>query len=70
MGMVYWEILEAIPKVLLMPEFKDKNDIWVFREGQMKILYSDLYSIKDVAEKLHPKESKDKKTAIVAGTGP
>ena len=68
-GMVYWDILKAIPNVLLMPEFKDKNDIWLFREGQMKILYTDLHSIRDVAEKLHPNESKGKKTAIVVGTG-
>ena len=68
-GMDYWEILEAIPALFLMPEFNDKDDIWVFRGGQMKILYSDLYAIKDVAERLHSKESQGRKTAIVAETG-
>ena len=69
MGMDYWEILEALPALFLMPEFNDRDDIWVFRGGQMKILYSDLYTIKDVAERLHPKESQGRKTAIVAETG-
>ena len=68
MGMDYWEILEALPALFLMPEFKDTDDIWLFRGGQMKILYSDLYTIKDVAERLHPKESQGRKTAIVTET--
>jgi hypothetical protein len=35
----------------------------------MKTHYSDLYTIKGVDERLHLKESKVRKTAIVAGTG-
>ena len=46
-GMDYWEILEGIFKLSFMPEFQDKNDIWVFRDGQMKMMYTDLYNIKD-----------------------
>ena len=62
MGMDYWKILEALPALFfLMLEFNDKDDIWVFRGGQMKILYSDLYTIKDVAERLHSKESQGRK---------
>ena len=68
-GMDYWEILEAIPAVFLMPQFKDKDDIWVFRKGQMKVYYSDLNTLKGVAEKLHPEESNGRKTAIVTETG-
>jgi hypothetical protein len=68
-GMDYWEILEALPALFLMPEFNDKDDIWVFRGGQMKILYSDLNAIKDVAKRLHPEESNGRKTAIVTETG-
>ena len=68
-GMDYWEILEAIPAVFLMPQFKHKDDIWVFRKGQMKIHYSDLNILKGVAEKLHPEESNGRKTAIVTETG-
>jgi hypothetical protein len=68
-GMDYWEILEAIPAVFLMPQFKDKDDIWVFRKGPMRIHYSDLNTLKGVAEKLHPEESNGRKTAIVTETG-
>ena len=68
-GMDYWEIMEGIPKLFSMPEFKDKNDIWVFRNGRLKILYSDLYTIKDSIEKFYPEDSKGKKTAIVTETG-
>ena len=67
-GMDYWEILEAIPAVFLMPQFKDKDDIWVFRKGQMKTHYSDLHVLKGVAEKPHPEESIGRKTAIVTET--
>ena len=68
-GMDYWEIMEGISKLFSMPEFKDKNDVWVFKDGQMKVLFSDLYNIKDSVEKFYPKGSKDKKTAIVTETG-
>lgn len=68
-GMDYWEILDGISKLFSIPEFKDKNDIWLFKDGQMKILYSDLYHIKNSVEQLHPKGSKGKKTAIVTETG-
>jgi hypothetical protein len=68
-GMDYWEIMEGISKLFSMPEFKDKNDVWVFKEGQMKMLFSDLYNIKDSVAKLYPKGYKDKKTAIVTETG-
>ena len=67
--MVYWEILEANFKLFSMPEFEDKNDIWVFREGQMNLLYTDLYKLKDSVKKLYPKNSNGFKTAIVGETG-
>ena len=68
-GMDYWEIMDGISKLCSMPEFKDKNDIWVFRDGQMKMLYSDLQQIKNSVEQIHPIGSTGKKTAIVTETG-
>ena len=68
-GMDYWEILEGISKLFSMPEFKDKNDIWVFREGQVKMLYTDLYEVKDSVKEIYPADSNGSKTAIVAETG-
>ena len=46
-----------------------KNDIWKFKAGQMKILFSDLYNIKDSVKKLYPESSTGKKTAIVTENG-
>jgi hypothetical protein len=68
-GMDYWEILEGISKIFSMPEFKVKNDIWAFKDGQLKISFSDLYKIKDSVKKLYPEGSTGKKTAIVIETG-
>ena len=68
-GMDYWEIIEGIPKLISMPEFKNKNDIWVFRSGQIKMAYTDLYTIKNLVEEICPKNSKDSKTAIVGENG-
>jgi hypothetical protein len=48
-----------------MPEFKDKNDIWVFKDGQLKMLYSDLYNIKDKDQKPYPEGYKGTKTSII-----
>jgi hypothetical protein len=68
-GMDYWEILEAISKLYSMPESKNKNNIWAFRSGQMKMSYTDLYEIKDLAKKICPKDFKSTKTAIVVENG-
>ena len=68
-GMDYWEIIESIPELISMPEFKNKNDIWLFRSGQIKMAYADLYSIKNLVEEICPKNSKGAKTAIVAKNG-
>jgi hypothetical protein len=68
-GMDYWEIMDGISKLFSIPEFKVKNDIWVFKEGQLKMMFTDLYSIKDSVKKLYPEGSTGKKTAIVTKTG-
>ena len=68
-GMDFWEIMEGIHKICSMPGFKDKNDIWVFRDGQLIILYADLYDLKNWVEKFYPKVPKAQKTAIVTATG-
>jgi hypothetical protein len=68
-GMDYWEIMEGISKLFSMPEFKDKNDVWVFKDGPLKMYFNDLYSIIDSVAKLYPEGSKAKKTAIITETG-
>ena len=68
-GMDYWEIVEGIPKLISMSEFKNKNDIWLFTSSQIKMAYADLYTIKDLVAEICPKNSKGTKTAIVAENG-
>ena len=68
-GMDYWEIIEGIPKLISMPEFKNKNDIWEFKSDGIKMSYADLLKIKSVVEKICRKNSKATKTAIVVRNG-
>jgi len=68
-GMDYWEIIEGIPKLISMPEFKNKNDIWLFISGQINMAYTDLYAIKNLVEEICPHNPKGTKTAIVAENG-
>ncbi len=64
-GMDYWEIVEGIPKLILLTKFKNKNDIWVFTSGQIKMAHTDLYKIKSLVKENCPKDFKATKTAIV-----
>jgi hypothetical protein len=68
-GVDYWQIFITIGKLFSMPEFQENNDLWVFREGQFNITYSDLFKIKDFVQKNCPKDVQAKKTAIVIETG-
>ena len=68
-GVDYWQVFTTIGKLFSMPEFQEKNDLWVFREGQFNITYSDLFKIRDFVEKNYPKNAKSKKTAVVVETG-
>ena len=64
-GMDYWEIIEIIAKLISMPEYKNKNDIWAFTSDQIKMAHHDLYKIRNLVERNCPKDSKGSKTAIV-----
>ena len=47
----YWEILEAVGRLFEMPEYLDKNTIWVFPEGPLKnFTYDDLHKITEIIE--------------------
>lgn len=66
----YWVIWEAIGRLLKMPEYAEKNAIWVFSEGPLKTTFDDLYKLKDLVIQNYPEKSKpDRKIAIVAETG-
>ena len=64
----YWEIWEAVGRLLKMPEYPDKNDIWVFRKGHVDFLYADLFKLKDFIKNHCSARAKRKKTAIVVET--
>jgi len=65
----FWEILESLGKLFEIPEYLDKDVIWLFREGSLKTTYNDLYKIKDFVEHNLPENTKpDKKVAFVVET--
>ena len=68
-GINFWDILMIIGKIIPMPEFKDKNDIWLFRDGSLRLNFSDLQKLKDFGRENYPKTAKVKKTAVVVSTG-
>ena len=60
-----WNILASIALLFSIPEFQNKNDIWLLPEGPIDILFSDLEKINYVAEKNFPKHAVKGKTAII-----
>lgn len=65
----YWQIWEGIGKVRNLPEFSQKNDIWVFRDSPITLTYVDLHKLKDYIEDIYPEDVTRSKTAIVVATG-
>jgi len=64
----YWEIWECICAELSLPQFPEKNDIWVFQKGPVKLTYVDLYRLKEFIQDNYPKTAKRNKTALVVET--
>jgi hypothetical protein len=65
----FWEIWEGIGEVRNLAEFSEKNDIWAFHEGPIKLDYVDLYKLKDFVKEIYPKNVTRSKTAIVVASG-
>ena len=68
-GINYSEILMTLGKLIPMPDFQEKNDIWIFRLGKVCVRFSDLASLKDLSREYYPKISKGRKTALVVSSG-
>ena len=68
-GINYREIRRAIARLFYVSRIPEKNGIWVFREGQEKFSYDDLYRLKDLIKETYPKDVKINKTAIVVESG-
>lgn len=65
----YWEIWEGIGAELNSPDFPEKNDIWIFHDGPVKLTYADLYRLKDFIKENYPENANRYKTAIVVESG-
>ena len=66
----FWEIWETLGRLFQMPEYPDKDVIWFFNPGPLKIAYDELYKIKDFLKENYPENAKPhKKVAIVVSTG-
>ena len=61
----YWEIWEAIGRLIKMPEYPDKNVVWLFKDNPVQISYDDLYKLKDFIKDNYPANATRSKTAIV-----
>lgn len=66
----FWEIWECLARLLKMPEYPQKNVIWIFNDGPMKLVYDDLYRITDFLKENFPENvNSDKKAAFVVPSG-
>ena len=68
-GVNYREIRRAIARLFYAPGIPEKNGIWVFREGQEKFSYDDLFKLRDIIKENYPNDVKIDKTAIVVESG-
>ena len=59
------DIRRGLARLFYIPEFIDKNDIWVFHEGVINLSHNDLYKLRDIIQETYPKETKANKTALV-----
>ena len=65
-----WELLETLNNLFKMPEYRDKNTIWVIPEVPIQGGFDDLYKLRDFISGHYPKSNKpDNKTAVVVTTG-
>jgi len=68
-GVNFWDIFMTLGKFISKPEFQDKNDIWLLRDGSVNLNFSDLQKINDFLRENIPKFAIGKKSAIVVSTG-
>jgi hypothetical protein len=68
-GVNFWDIFMTLGKFIAKPEFQDKNDIWLLRDGSVNLNFSDLQKINDFVRDNIPKFAIGKKSAIVVSTG-
>jgi hypothetical protein len=65
-GINYREIRRAIARLFYVSGMPQKNSIWVFRDGEEKLTFDDVYRLRDIIRYNYPKDVKIDKIAIVA----
>jgi hypothetical protein len=68
-GVDFWEIFTAAGRLVRTPDFQEKPDIWLFKDGSVDLTLSDLYKLHDFLDTYLPDNARGKKTAIVVETG-
>ena len=61
----YWVIWETVGRLLKIPEYPDKNAVWVFQDRPLNLDYADLHNLKEFIKKNYPEGATRSKTAIV-----
>ena len=65
-----WEIFDCFGRELKVPEYEDKNAIWSFSDVPIKLIYDELYTIKEIIFQNYPKNAKpDRKVTLVTQAG-
>ena len=65
-SVIFFDIIRSIAKLFTMNAYQEKNDIWVFGNGDVNCLYSDLHEIKNFIKEHYPRKATSRKTAVVA----
>jgi len=66
----FWEICECFGREFKVPEYPDKNAIWVFSDVRLELIYDDLDKIREIICNNYPKNARpDRKVALVVQTG-
>jgi hypothetical protein len=65
----FWAVLQSFGRLFQLPEYQNKNTVWLFHEGPLQITFDELYKIKDFLIEYAPDNTKQfKKVAIVVET--
>ena len=67
----YLEILISLGSLFKMPEYLNKDVIWIFQEAPLKTSYDDMHKLRDFVKNHYPANSAkpDKKAALVVKSG-
>ena len=62
---IFFDIIRSIAQLFTMSAYKEKDDMWVFGNGDVDCLYSDLHEIENFIKQHYPKKATGRRTAVV-----